>query len=51
MRLEKKWTGKKRGWKKGVPEKNGVWLKTGNGIILGILTTKMGMDMKTKVDA
>ena len=42
--------GKKRGWKKCVPEKSGVWPKTGNGIILGISNTKMGMDMKTKVD-
>ena len=58
---EKNWAGKKcswkkngteqkRGWKKCVPEKSGVWRKTGNGIILGISTTKMGIDMKTKFD-
>ena len=27
-----------------------VYGQTGNGIILGILTTKMSMDIKTKVD-
>ena len=47
---KKNGTEQKRGWKKCVPEKSGVWRKTGNGIILGISTTKMGIDMKTKFD-